>query len=537
VNPKKHQDNFASEHLPPRSEWPEFIFDLPQLHYPSTLNCAQELLKSAALYPAKTALIGSDLILSYAQLQAQVNQISHVLRDQMQLIPGNRVLLRGENHPMLLACILAVWQVGCIAVPGMPMLRAKELGVMSEHAQISAALCSVELKEDLLIAQNQHPILQKIIYYGAQNKEDEACLEFLMKQKSTEFTPHETHRDDVCLISFTSGTTGIPKATAHFHRDVMAICDCFPVSTLHSCADDIFIGTAPLAFTFGLGGLALFPLRVGATAVLLEKYNPESLLQAIQQYKASICFTVPTFYRQMTKLACQFDLTSLRKTVSAGETLSIATRNAWQHATDLRMIDGLGTTEMLHIVISAAGKDIRPGAIGKVIPGYQACVLDENDRPVATGVVGRLAVKGPTGCRYLADSHQTNYVRNGWNVTGDMVAMDDDGYVWYHARADDLIISSGYNIAAAEVEEVLLQHPMVKECAVTGVMDEDRGQIVKAFVVLRFDFKADENTVSILQRYVKEIIAPYKYPRVIEFIDSLPRTDSGKLQRFKLRNG
>ncbi len=534
-----HYDDFAERHLPPRSEWPELLFDLPSLQYPQQLNCAQELLKHAALHPEKIALIGANQSLTYAQLQGQVNQISHVLIDQLQLIPGNRVLLRGANNPMLVACILAVWQIGCIAVPSMPMLRAKELGIMLDKAQISAALCSDELKDELLAAHLSHPVLQHIILYGATENSAEshsADLESLMRQKSTDFIAHPSRLDDVCLLGFTSGTTGKPKATMHFHRDVMAICDCFPVSTLRSSAEDIFIGTPPLAFTFGLGGMGLFPLRVGATSVLLEKYSPETLLQAIQTYQATICFTAPTFYRQMIPLVSKFNISSLRKTVSAGEALPVVTRSAWQQATGLRMIDGIGATEMLHIFISAADDDIRPGATGKPIPGYQACILDDQGNPVPAGVVGRLAVKGPTGCRYLDDTRQANYVCNGWNVTGDAYEMDQDGYFWYRARLDDMIISSGYNIGAPEVEEVLLQHPAVAECAVIGVPDEERGQIVKAYVVLSNEFTAGEVLVQALQNYVKETIAPYKYPRAIEFRACLPRTESGKLQRFKLRS-
>jgi len=528
-----YQDDFAFTNLPPQSEWPELLFDLPSLQYPSTLNCADELLKKVAQHPEKAALIGSANTLTYAQLQYQVNQICHVLQDQVRLIPGNRVLLRGANSPMLVACILAVWKVGCIAVPSMPMLRARELGVMLDHAKISAALCSDDLKDELLAAQKEYPVLKKIIYYDA--PQNLSSLENLIQQKQTDFTSCTTRSDDVCLIGFTSGTTGKPKATLHFHRDVMAICDCFPVSTLKSAADDTFIGTPPLAFTFGLGGLALFPLRVGATAVLLEKYSPESLLQSIQHHKATICFTAPTFYRQMVPLVRSYDVSSLRRTVSAGEALPLATRAAWQQATGLRMIDGIGATEMLHIFISAADDEIRPGATGKPIPGYHACILDDQGKPVGPGVTGRLAVKGPTGCRYLADKRQANYVCNGWNVTGDAYEMDSDGYFWYRARTDDMIISSGYNIAAPEVEEVLLQHPSVAECAVIGIADEDRGQIVKAFVVLRAEFTPDDTMKITLQNFVKETIAPYKYPRAIEFKANLPRTDTGKLQRFKLR--
>ncbi|MET3105812.1 2-aminobenzoate-CoA ligase [Oxalobacteraceae bacterium GrIS 1.18] len=528
------QDDFASSNLPPRSAWPELCFDLPALHYPEQLNCARELLQHALHHPEKIALIGSHHALTYAQLQAQVNQISHVLKDQLHLLPGNRVLLRGPNNPMLVACILAVWQLGCIAVPSMPMLRSRELGVMLDKAQIGAALCSVELRDDLLSAQSDHPVLQQIIYYGTEG--DAAALESRMQNKSTLFTAHDTHRDDVCLIGFTSGTTGKPKATMHFHRDVMAICDCFPASTLRASADDIFVGTPPLAFTFGLGGMALFPLRVGGTGVLMERYTPQSLLETIQNLKATICFTAPTFYRQMLPLIGNHDLSSLKKTVSAGEPLPVATRTAWQDATGLRMIDGIGATEMLHIFISAAEDEIRPGATGKPIPGYQACILDDSGNQVGPGVVGRLAVKGPTGCRYLDDPRQADYVCNGWNVTGDAYEMDQDGYFWYRARSDDMIISAGYNIAAPEVEEVLLQHPAVAECAVVGVPDAVRGQIVSAFIVLQRGFVADDALVLALQSYVKDTIAPYKYPRAIQFTEVLPRTDSGKLQRYRLKS-
>jgi len=526
-------DDFAATHLPPVSAWPELSFNLPALDYPAQLNCATELLKHAAGHPDKTAFIGANGSLTYRQLQDQVNRISHVLINQMRLIPGNRVLLRGANNPMLVACILAVWQAGCIAVPSMPMLRARELGIMLDKAQISAALCSVELKDELLAAQAEHPVLKQVVLYGA--PELDAGLEQRLAREPCEFTPWASQLDEVCLIGFTSGTTGKPKATLHFHRDVLAICDCFPVSVLQSQPDDIFIGTPPLAFTFGLGGLALFPLRVGATAVLMEKYSPETLLAAIAHHRATICFTAPTFYRQMLPLVEKFDLSSLGKSVSAGETLPVATRSAWQSATGLRMIDGIGATEMLHIFISASGDAIRPGATGKPVPGYQACILDQDGQVQGPGVVGRLAVKGPTGCRYLDDERQTNYVCNGWNVTGDAYEMDQDGYFWYRSRIDDMIISAGYNIGAPEVEDVLLLHPAVAECGVIGIPDEQRGQIVKAFVVLRAGFTGDADMTEQLQNHVKQIVAPYKYPRVIDYLPSLPRTETGKLQRFRLR--
>jgi len=373
-----HVDTFAFQHLPPPEQWPELIFDLPELHYPERLNCANAFLEDivAQGFADKIAIRSATATWTYAELCAKVNQIAHVIVDEMRLVPGNRVLLRGANNPMMAACILAVWKVGCVAVPTMPLLRAKELSVIIDKAQISAALCSAALHEELEVAQKLSPVLQQIKCF---NSEEVGSVEQLMQAKPTNFVAVDTHAEDVCLISFTSGTTGMPKGTMHFHRDVLAICDCFPRSILQSQPSDTFIGTPPLAFTFGLGGLLLFPLRIGATAVLLEKLTPETLLKSIDEYQATVCFTAPTFYRQMLPMVPNFSLKSLQKTVSAGETLPAATREAWQAATGLIMIDGIGATEMLHIFISAAGEHARSGATGKAVPGYQACVLDERE--------------------------------------------------------------------------------------------------------------------------------------------------------------
>jgi 2-aminobenzoate-CoA ligase len=529
-----HVDTFANDNLPPREQWPELLFDLPELQYPARLNCAAELLDKmiASGHADSIALRSRDILWTYAQLSDKVNRIAAVLRDDMKLVPGNRVLLRGANHPMMAACVLAVWKAGCIAVPTMPLLRAKELSVIIDKARIGAALCAGGLRDEMELAREQAPMLRQIVYF---NDAAPQSLEQLMAAKSEPFQSVDTSAEDVCLISFTSGTTGKPKGTMHFHRDVLAICDCFPRSTLKVRADDVFIGTPPLAFTFGLGGLLLFPLRFGASSVLLEKLTPDALLQAVQDFRASVCFTAPTFYRQMVPLVPKYDLASLKKTVSAGEALPISTREAWQKATGIAMIDGIGATEMLHIFISASGDDIRPGATGKPIPGYQACVIGADGKPVGPGVVGRLAVKGPTGCRYLDDPRQANYVHDGWNLTGDAYEVDADGYYWYRARTDDMIISSGYNIAGPEVEDALLLHPAVAECAVIGVPDEERGQVVKGFVVLKQGYEAGEAMTRELQEFVKKTIAPYKYPRAIEYCSALPRTETGKLQRFKLR--
>jgi 2-aminobenzoate-CoA ligase len=531
--PSAYVDGFARAHLPPPAQWPEFRFDLPALQYPARLNCVAELLDAvvASGRGARTALCGEHETWSYAELQQRVDRIAHVLHHDLGLVTGNRVLLRGANNPMMAACILAVLKAGCIAVPTMPLLRARELDTIIGKAQVNAVLCAASLRAEVDALASPAP---PVVWFN--HPGDRGALEALMARHDAPFQAVDSAADDVCLISFTSGTTGIPKGTMHFHRDLLAICDCFPPHTLASQADDIFIGTPPLAFTFGLGGLLLFPLRVGAAAVLLEKLTPDTLLAAIEKYRATVCFTAPTFYRQMAALVPRFDLASLRKTVSAGEALPPATRAGWQAATGLRMIDGIGSTEILHIFISAADDDIRPGATGKPVPGYQACIVDATGVAVGPGVIGRLAVKGPTGCRYLADERQKDYVLNGWNLTGDAYEMDADGYFHYRSRTDDMIISAGYNIAGAEVEDALLRHPAVAECGVVGRPDEQRGQIVEAHVLLKPGVAPSAELVLGLQDFVKQQIAPYKYPRSVKFVEQLPRTETGKLQRFKLRS-
>jgi len=529
-----HVDTFARDNLPPRELWPEFIFDLPQLQFPAQLNCAAVLLdhQVGAGQGDRVCIRAPGLTWTYAELLAQANRIAHVLVDDMGLVPGNRVLLRAANNPLLAACWFAVIKAGGIAVATMPLLRAKELTDVIGKAQVSHALCDARLGDELRAAATNCPTLTQVRYF---NGDGGGGLEALAQAKPAVFTNVDTAADDTCIIAFTSGTTGQPKGTMHFHRDVIAICECWPRHTLRATADDVFIGSPPLAFTFGLGGQLLFPLHVGASTVLLEKVAPEILLPAIGEFGATVCFTAPTSYRAMVAQAGKYDLTSLRKCVSAGEALPAATRKLWRDTTGIELIDGIGTTEMLHIFISADEAHSRGGATGKPVPGYVACVLDEQGKPLPPGQVGRLAVKGPTGCRYLADPRQKNYVSDGWNVTGDAYLIDADGYFVYQARTDDMIISAGYNIAGPEVEATLLAHPAVAECGVVGLADEERGQVVAAFVIVKDGFAPGETLARELQEFVKQSIAPYKYPRRIVFRTSLPRTETGKLQRFRLR--
>ena len=529
-----HVDTFARDNLPPRDQWPEFSFDLPELQYPERMNCATALLDDMVRtgHGERTAIHAPDGSCSYAQLLAQANRIANVLVRDMGLQSGNRVLLRGPNNPMMAACWFAVFKAGGICVGTMPLLRAKELTEIVNKAAITHALCDKRLEDELKLARPNCPSLREVCFWYSDEKNS---LDTLSKKKSANFKNVDTSAEDVALIAFTSGTTGKPKGTMHFHRDVIAMCDCFPRSCLKPSKDDIFIGTPPLAFTFGLGGLLCFPLRFGASTALVERLPPETLLESIQKFRATILFTAPTMYRSLAGLWRKYDLSSLGKCVSAGEALPDATRQLFKQASGIEIIDGIGATEMIHIFISHAPEHVKRGATGHAIPGYTAAVLDENGARCAPGQIGRLAVKGPTGCRYLADDRQGVYVHNGWNVTGDAYVMDMDGYFIYQARTDDMIISAGYNIAGPEVEGALLSHPAVAECGVVGQPDEERGMIVRAFVVLKKDFSANDAMKKELQEHVKRNIAPYKYPRAMEFVATLPRTETGKLQRFKLR--
>jgi 2-aminobenzoate-CoA ligase len=530
-----HVDTFARDNLPPRDLWPEFLFDGPDLQFPAQLNCATELLdrRVAAGQGERLCIQGEGIRWTYADLQAEANRIARVLVEDLGLVPGNRVLLRGANSPQLAACWFGVIKAGGIAVGSMPLLRAKELTQIVVKAQVSHALCDARLAEELALARPACPTLSQVLHFHTAEPDQ---LDARAAAKAPTFDNVPTAADDTCLIAFTSGTTGQPKGTMHFHRDVMAACACWPVHVLRPTPDDIFIGSPPLAFTFGLGGLLLFPLSVGASTVLLEKPSPDVLPAAIAQYRASVCFTAPTSYRAMAAQLAGHDVGSLRKCVSAGEALPAATRRLWKQASGIEMIDGIGSTEMLHIFISHDEAHAKPGATGTAVPGYVACVIDEAGEPLPPGQVGRLAVKGPTGCRYLADERQRQYVQNDWNVTGDAYLLDTDGTFVYQARTDDMIISGGYNIAGPEVESALLLHPKVAECGVVGVADAERGQIVKAYVVLRPEEVPSETLARELQDFVKRSIAPYKYPRAIEFRPALPRTETGKLQRFRLRD-
>lgn len=528
-----HVDTFARANLPPKALWPEFRLNLPELQYPARLNACAELLDRWVEQGQgdRACLITPQESISYAELQARVNRLCNVLVNELGAVPGNRVHLSSPNTVKMVIAYLAVLKVGAVAVATMPLLRSREIAYPLNKAKIALSLCDSRLGDEVTKAAALAPGLKRVVRWGHDSLDE---LDRLMQEASSEFTAVDTAADDVSLIAFTSGTTGEPKGTMHFHRDLVATCDTYGKHILQTRPDDRFIGSPPIAFTFGLG-VVLFPMRVGASVILPERAGPDDLPIAIAKHRATICFTAPTAYRAMLPTIQQHDLSSLRKCVSAGETLPKDTYDAWHRATGLHLMDGIGATEMLHIFIAAPENKTRAGTTGLPVPGYDAKVVDDEGREVADGTPGRLAVRGPTGCRYLADERQRKYVVDGWNITGDTYVKDAQGYFCYQARSDDMIVSAGYNIAGPEVEAALLAHPAVSECGVVGVADCERGQIAKAFVVLRAGFSPSPELTKVLQEHVKVEIAPYKYPRAIEYVTSLPRTQTGKLQRYQLR--
>ena len=532
LSPSAHVDEFCRDNLPPDDLWPQLLLDGPDVQYPDRLNCATALLDDViAEHGADRPCLlapGAETW-TYGRLLATSNRIAHLLTTELGIVPGNRVLLRGPNNPWLVACWFGVLKAGAVVVATMPMLRSGELLSIHAIARIDLALCDHRFLDDLDAAALDGV---RTVAFGGDGDDD------LVQQIASEpetFADVPTSADDVALLAFTSGTTGRPKATMHFHRDVLAIADTFSRHVIKPTAEDVFTGTPPLAFTFGLGGVVIFPLRVGASTLLIERATPVELAEHIAHNDVSICFTAPTAYRAMIAAGCAPVLSTLRRAISAGEHLDEATWRAFFEATGVRIIDGIGATEMLHVFISAADDDIRPGSTGRAVPGYRARIVGLDGEPVPDGTPGRLAVQGPTGCRYLADERQHVYVENGWNITGDTFLRDEDGYYWYQARSDDMIVSSGYNIAGPEVEEAVLSFAEVLECAVVGLPDEARGSLVTAFVVLKDGAAADDAMSLAIQQHVKASIAPYKYPRDVRFVDSLPRTETGKLQRFRLR--
>jgi 2-aminobenzoate-CoA ligase len=537
LGPTGHIDDFARRNLPPSEQWPELVLDRPEFQYPDYLNAAVELTDRMVErgFGDHVALIGNGRQRTYKELTDWSNRLAHALVENYGVKPGNRVLIRSGNNPALVAAWLAATKAGAVVVNTMPMLRAGELTKIVDKAEIGLALTDSRIADELVACAKTSRFLKQVVNFDGTSNHD-AELDRVALSKPVRFDAVRTGRDDVALLGFTSGTTGEPKATMHFHRDLLIVADGYAREVLQVTPEDVFVGSPPLAFTFGLGGLAIFPLRFGATATLLENAAPAEIVDLIENYKATICFTSPTAYRaMMAAMDKGADLSSLRIAVSAGETLPAPVFDNWTRRTGKTILDGIGSTELLHIFITNRTGDAAAGSTGRPVSGYEAKIVDADMNELPPGTAGKLAVRGPTGCRYLADTRQSNYVRDGWNLTGDTFVRDEQGRFCFVARSDDMIVSSGYNIAGPEVEAALLGHAAVAECGVVGAPDEARGMIVKAYVVLAAGVDGDAALASELQDHVKRAIAPYKYPRAIEFVAVLPKTGTGKLQRFALR--
>lgn len=537
LGPSAHVDTFTRDNLPHFDQWPDILIERPEFRYPEHVNAAVELTDRMVErgFGDHVALIGNGRRRTYKELSDWSNRLAHALVENYGIKPGNRVLIRSGNNPALVAAWLAATKAGAVVVNTMPMLRAGELGKIVDKAEIALALTDSRIADEIVACAKVSKFLKQVVNFDGTSNHD-AELDRIALDKPVKFDAIETGRDDVALLGFTSGTTGDPKATMHFHRDLLIIADGYAREVLNVTANDVFVGSPPLAFTFGLGGLAVFPLRFGATATLLENASPANMVQIIETHKATICFTAPTAYRAMLAAMDKgADLSSLRIAVSAGETLPAPVFEEWTRKTGCPILDGIGSTELLHIFVTNRIGDAHPGTTGRPVTGYEAKIVDDEMKEVARGKLGKLAIRGPTGCRYLADNRQTSYVRDGWNLTGDTFMQDESGSFHFVARADDMIVSAGYNIAGPEVETALLTHADVAECAVVGAPDPERGQIVEAYVVLKPGIVGDNECRKRLQDHVKSVIAPYKYPRAVNFVEALPKTQTGKIQRFKLR--
>jgi len=537
LGPSAHVDTFARDNLPPFEQWPDLLLERPEFQYPERLNVGVELTDRLVEqgFGDYTALIGNGRRRTYKELADWSNRLAHALVEDYGVKPGNRVLIRSGNNPALVAAWLAATKAGAVVVNTMALLRAGELSKIVNKAEITLALTDSRIADELVDCAKDNKFLKQVVSFDGTANHD-SDLDRIALNKPVKFEAVPTGRDDVALLAFTSGTTGEPKATMHFHRDLLIIADGYAREVLNVTPDDIFVGSPPLAFTFGLGGLAIFPLRFGATAILIENTSPAKMIEIIETYKATICFTAPTAYRAMlSAIGERAGLSSLRLAMSSGETLPAPVFDEWTRKVRRPILDGVGSTEMLHSFIVNRVGDARPGSTGRPITGYEAKIVDDAMNELPHGAVGRLAVRGPTGCRYLADERQATYVRDGWNLTGDTFTQDAEGRFHFVGRADDMIVSAGYNIAGPEVEAAILQHPDIAECAVVGAPDVERGQIVAAYVVLKAGIAPDAACVKRLQDHVKSVIAPYKYPRAVTFVDALPKTETGKIQRFKLR--
>ncbi|MFZ9314779.1 MAG: AMP-binding protein [Burkholderiaceae bacterium] len=551
----RQHDRFVHDRLPPPTQQPQILRARPEFQFPQAFNLTDFLFEKGSAHRGPNAPLFQGLepgsaALSYRQAAERADQIAHLVRTRLGLASGSRVLIHAPNSAETALVWLGLVKAGMVAVATMPLLRAKELGKVIRKAEIAWAVVHPALVQEVVLAAQEAPSLQQIITLGVPATEMPAPLYagalgdlLATKVANAVHAPNppfvaDTDGDDIALLAFTSGTTGDPKAVVHTHHDVAAACEAWPRAVLRPRPTDLVVGSPPLAFTFGLGGMLVFPMWAGASVYYPNtRYTPETLVQTIAQVGATTCYTAPTFYRQMVEHIPEGGLPSLTTCVSAGEALPPAIRDLWRNKTGIELTDGIGATEMFHIFISSAPEEVRAGAIGRVVPGYEAQVVDDEGKPLADGEIGRLRVRGPTGCRYLADPRQTNYVKDGWNYPGDAFRRDAEGYFYYQSRTDDMIISAGYNISGLEVESVLLTHPAVAECGVVGAPDEERGMRVKAFVVVKPDHR-DHDPVALtrdLQDYVKATIAPYKYPREIVFVQTLPRTETGKLQRFRLR--
>ncbi len=531
---------------PPRELWPRFGLDFPEAReWPAKLNIAEVLVDDNLKRGDKPAILYEDRQIKYRELQLMINKFGNALK-VLDVKPYDRVMLRLPNIPEFIVSSLAVQKLGAVSVPTFTLLKAKELSYIASDCEAKVLITTPSLLEDVEKAKGELKTIRHIVLADAKPSEVEApyiAFDYLMDdfKEATGLEPVRVDQDEVTLLLYTSGTTGPPKGCIHTHRHYLAVADCYAKNVLQAREDDVWGGPPTMAFAYGHTGLICNPLRHGATTSLVGsgRFEPASMFQLIEKHGISVFYGVPTAYRTMVALKHErgkYDFSSLRVCVTAGEPCPPSLYYTIKEFFGCEVLEHMGCTELFNGFISTRFGQVKPGSMGLAVPGYDVRILGDDGNEVKTGEVGHLAVAGPIGIRYWKlPEKQAESVRNGWNHTGDMAYKDEEGFFWFASRSDDIIKTAAYRVSPHEVEEALIKHGAVAEAGVIGVPDLERGQIIKAFIVLKPDHKPSSRLEEELRVFVKDQIAPYKAPKEVEFVKELPKTETGKIRRAELK--
>ena len=544
------------EYLPPEEMRPEKVYSIPEVQdYPARLNPARELLDRNVEEGrgGKPALLFQDRVITYGALAEQANRLGNVLASHG-VEEEDRVVILSPNQPLSLVANFAALKLGAVPVPASPLLSPPEVSWVINNSEARALLvhtAMLPLVEKARPEFSSEPVVLGLAPPSDElSKADVESVLPLMEKADAALEAVLREKDRVGILLYTSGTTGKPKGVVHLVEEILAVADTFGHYGWKLRDDDVVFSPAPLAFAAGYGAMAIIPFRFGAAVSIMPRFEPEAAFETVQQHHATVLTILPTSYRKMLQVEGaekRFDLSSVRMCTGGGEALTAETYGQWLDRFGLEIFEGFGTTEMFYVFVSVAVTEkAKPGSIGTPVPGYEVKVVSEEGNEVGPGEIGRMVAKGPTGTLYwrpqeengrLMESQRHAVVGKGWNVVGDYLYGDEDGYFWFVSREDDLIKSSGYRIGPEEIEMVILKHPAVADAGVIGVPDPVRGQNTKAFVVLTEGYAPSGELKQEIIDFCRNDIAVYKLPREVEFVETLPRTVTGKLLRRVLRTG